>query len=128
MEMRPLDEAIDAALREMGDLEERDRAGRAHADVQARMGYFHDLLRRLARELAGLRQEAASASKEEELWHRTLDDLRAGEPDILLAPAPALISGDLDLLRLVEYTSAAVALVQERRSVLRQTRPPEPAG
>jgi hypothetical protein len=30
MEMRPLDAAIAAALREVGELEERDRAGRAH--------------------------------------------------------------------------------------------------
>jgi hypothetical protein len=30
MEMRPLDEAIAAALCEVGALEERDRAGRAH--------------------------------------------------------------------------------------------------
>ncbi|NNJ11556.1 hypothetical protein EKD04_014560 [Chloroflexales bacterium ZM16-3] len=127
MEMRPLDEAIAAALREVGELEERDRAGRAHADVQARMGYLHDLLRRLERELAGLRQEAAGIPQGEDLWRQTVDDLRASEPDFLLAPAPALISGDLDLLRLVEYTAGSVALVQERRSVLRQTRPPEPA-
>jgi hypothetical protein len=92
------------------------------------MGYLHDLLRRLARELAGLRQEAAGIPQGEDLWRQTVDDLRAREPDILLAPAQSLIAGDLDLLRLVEYTSASVALVQERRSVLRQTRPPEPAG
>ncbi len=128
MEMQPLNEAIAATLHEVGELEERDQASRAHADVQTRMDYLHNLLRRLESELSELRQEAANAPEGTDLWHRTVDDLRAKEPDILLAPAPALISGNLDLLRLVEYTSASVALVQERRSSLRLTHPLESEG
>lgn len=128
MELRPLDEAIVATLQMVGELEQRDRAGRAHAEVLARMGYLHDLLRRLERELAELRQDSATVSVGEALWRATVDDLRAREPDGLRAPAAALVTGDLDLLRLVEYTSASLALVQERRSVLRRMRSPEPTA
>lgn len=126
MEAHPLDKLVAATLLEVDDLESRDQAGRAYAEVQVRMGYLHDLLRRLEGELAGLRQDSASVPAGKAFWRQTVDDLLAREPDSLRAPAAALVAGDLDLLRLVEYTSASVALVQERRSVLSRMHPPEP--
>ncbi len=128
MDMCPLDEAIAATLREVGELAERDRSGRAHDEVRSRMGYLHGLLRQLGDELGGLRRESAGTPEGRALWRRTTEDLRARRPGGLQAPAAALISGDLDLLRLVEYTSASIALVQERRSALRRARPPEQVG
>jgi len=124
MDLHPLDESIAATLREVDELASRDRAGQTYAEVQARMGYLHTLLQSLEHELAGLRQDAVSASAET-LWRQTVNDVRAKEPDCLRAPAAALMAGNLDLLRLVEYTSASIALVQERRSVLRRMYSPE---
>lgn len=123
MDALPLDTALAATLAEVADLEERDRAGQAHAAVRERMGYLHDLLRRLAGELAGLRREADALSGGEALWRQTQAELRAQWPEALRAPAAALTAGDLDLLRLVEYTSASIATVQERRSALRRAPP-----
>lgn len=114
-----LTEAITGTLREVAALEELDRAGRAYAEVQGRLAFLHDLTRRLEAELVALRAEAAGDEAAEEVWRLTQQELRIRAPSGLRAPAPALVAGDVDLLRLVEYTGAAIALVQERRAQLR---------
>lgn len=119
MNERPLTEAIVASLQEVAELEELDRAGRAHAEVQGRLSYLHDLTRRLELELAALRAEASGSVDAEAVWHKTRQELRIKAPANLRAPAPAIVAGDVDLLRLVEYTGAAIALVQERRAQVR---------
>lgn len=119
MDERPLHATIAATLDEVADLAERDRAGRAHEEVQARLAFLHDLLRRLSADLAALRREADGAPGGAVIWRETLAELRAREPAALRQPSAALLAGDLDLLRLVEYTGAALALVNERRATLR---------
>lgn len=119
MDERALTEAITGSLREVARLEELDRAGRAYAEVQGRLAFLHDLIRRLEAELVALRAEAAGDESGEKLWHLTRQELRIRAPSDLRAPALALVAGDVDLLRLVEYTGAAIALVQERRAQLR---------
>jgi hypothetical protein len=129
MDERPLAEAIASALREVAELDELDRAGRAHAEVQARLAYLHDLTRHLEAELAALRDEAAHDAQAEALWQLTRRELRIRAPSGWGAPAQAIVAGDVDLLRLVEYTGAAIALVQERRARLRASpRPTAPVS
>lgn len=127
MDERPLTEAIAGSLREVAELEELDRAGRAHAEVRGRLAFLHDLARRLESELATLRAEAAGDAAAEAVWRMTCAELRIRAPSGLRSPAPAIIAGDVDLLRLVEYTGAAIALVQERRARLR-TAPRAPSA
>jgi len=119
MDERPLAEAVASVLREVAELDALDRAGRAYREVQGRLAYLHDLARLLATELAALRDEAEGDAIGEAVWQATRQDLRVREPACLRAPASALVAGDVDLLRLVEYTGAAIALVKERRAQLR---------
>lgn len=119
MDRAPLSETIAAALSNVEELAERDLAGRAYEVVQARVAFLHDLLRRLAVDLAALRVEAAKAPGGDMILRETRAELRAREPAALRQPSAALLAGDLDLLRLVEYTGAAIALVNERRATLR---------
>jgi uncharacterized small protein (DUF1192 family) len=125
MTERPLTEAIAAVLGEVDELEELDRTGRAHTEVQARLAYLHDLTCRLKAELVALRGEAEHDTEATATWQLTRRELRIRAPLSLRTPAQALIAGDVDLLRLVEYTGAAIALVQERRARLRAS--PQPA-
>lgn len=118
MDDRPLATVIATTLHEVAELEERDRAGRAHAEVRARLAYVHQLLGSLEAELGALRREATGDPAHERVWRDTTAALRARAPASLSAPAAALVGGDLDLLRLVEYTSASITLVQERRFML----------
>lgn len=121
MDDRPLAAMIGATLQEVAELEERDRAGRAHAEVRARLAYVHQLFGALEAELGALRRDADGDPTRERVWRDTAAGLRARAPASLGAPAAALVAGDLDLLRLVEYTSASIALVQERRFLLRRS-------
>jgi hypothetical protein len=81
----------------------------------------HDRLRALARALRILRVarevllELGEDQVVEAIWHRTCADLRTCAPATLRAPGQAIVVGGLDLLQLVEYTGAALALVNERR-------------
>lgn len=123
MDDQPLAAMIGATLHEVAELEERDRAGRAHTEVRARLAYVHQLLGSLEAELGALRREAEGDPSHERAWRDTAAELRARAPASLGAPAAALVAGNLDLLRLVEYTSASIALVQERRLMLRRLAP-----
>lgn len=126
MQPEPLSEQISATLQGVAQLEERDRAGRTHAEVRARLTYVHQILGSLEAELGALRRAADDDPTHERAWRDTAAELRARAPAALRAPAAALIAGDLDLLRLVEYTSASIALLQERRAALRGRAQPGP--
>lgn len=128
MHIQSLSEVLSSALEEVAELEERDRAGRAHTEVKGRLTYLHQLLGTLEAELGALRRAAGEDQRWERVWRDTAAELRARAPATLRAPAAALTAGDLDLLRLVEYTAASIALVQERRSALRRLAPPDAAG
>jgi hypothetical protein len=119
MDNRPLSAMIADVLGEVEELAERDLAGRAHEEVQARLAFLHDLLRRLSADLVALRREAAEVSGGDVILRETRAELRAREPAAMRQPSAALLAGDLDLLRLVEYTGAAITLVNERRATLR---------
>ncbi len=122
----PLSEQISAVLDEVAELEARDRAGRNHDEVRARLAYLHQLLGSLEAELGALRRAADGVPAHERVWRDTVAALQARAPAALCAPAAALTAGDLDLLRLVEYTSASIALVKERRATLRRHTHPGP--
>lgn len=128
MQPGPISEQISTMLQEVTQLAERDRAGRTHAEVRARLTYVHQLLGSLEAELGALRRAADVDPLHERVWRDTRAELRARAPAALRAPAAALIAGDLDLLRLVEYTSASIALLHERRAALRRRAQPDPKG
>lgn len=128
MHERPLAETLSDALDEVTDLAQRHRSGQEFAAVHGRLSFLHARLRSLEEELRLLRSEAGDDATSVALWRKTVAELRAVMPELLRSPAPALVAGDLDLLRLVEYTAASVALVRERRALLRRTSPPDPAG
>jgi hypothetical protein len=86
------------------------------------MAYLHQLLGELETELEGLRQEAGDDPHRTQLWRATSAEIHARAPAILRTPATALTAGNLDLLKLVAYTAASTALVQERRLTLRRIR------
>jgi hypothetical protein len=116
---------LDAALRQTAELAERHRAAQAHEANLARLEYVHGLARRLAEELAALRGEAerydemTGGEAGEELRRACLEALRAGEPPSLRAPAQALVTGEVELLQLVEYLGSAVATARGSRGALR---------
>jgi hypothetical protein len=120
-----LADELEGALRQVANLAERHRAAQAHETTIARLEYLHDLLRRLAEELSALRREAEAHDAAcgdgagAAAWQAAQQELRAREPASLRAPAHELVTGDLGLLRLVEYVGAASTLAHERRVALR---------
>jgi hypothetical protein len=125
MNEQPLAEMIGSGLDEVAGLAQRHRSGQESAAVRERLLYLHSLLRSLEEELLLLREEAGDDVASAALWQKTVAELRSGVPEQLRAPASALVAGDLDLLRLVEYTAASAALVRERRASLRRPSPPD---
>lgn len=127
--MESLVDDIERVLAEVDSLETRYRAGRAHETVLARLAFVHAQLRLLESELAGLLEDTRANPDYASVWAATQAELRAAQPGNFAAPAQELIAGDLDLLRLVEYTAASIARVQERRAALgglrQATWPPE---
>lgn len=119
MEAPSLITQLDEVLTEVHALAVRDQEGQAYELVQERMAFLHDHLQRLEAALAAFRAEAVATPEGFALWQQTQRDLRQRAPDGFEAPGKALLAGGVDLLKLVEYTGAALALVQERHARVR---------
>lgn len=113
----PID-TLEQVLTEVANLEARDRAGRAHEVVQVRLAFVHAQLIRLEAELTALYEAAQANPAHAAVWEITQAELWAAQPKSFASPAQTLIAGDLDLLRLVEYTAASIARIQERCATL----------
>jgi hypothetical protein len=95
----------------------------AYEAALSRLTYLHALLQRLDEELRALQAAAALLEWAGEpdgvtLWRTTVRDLRRQMPKSFASPARVLLGGDLDLLDLVQYTAAHLALAGERRQSL----------
>jgi hypothetical protein len=110
---------LDHVLTEVHDLAVRDQEGQAYVLVQERMAFLHDHLQRLDAALAAFCDEAVATPEGVALWEQTQRELRQRAPVGFEAPGKALLAGGVDLLKLVEYTGAALALVQERHARVR---------
>lgn len=116
-----LSDELAATLGAVDELARRHRAAEAYDTALARTDFLYDLLDRLAGELQGLRRAAEDLGGEE-TWRSTCRELGTAAPETLRSPAQALTLGDLELLRLVAYTGAAIALARERRVALESER------
>ncbi len=115
---------LTATFKQLDELVERHLLAQHDQAIQDRLAYLHRLIEQFATELRELKQisstydQATGTTTGRELWQQTCTELRAREPTIFRTPAQALSAADLDLLHLVEYTGAAVALLSERRRQL----------
>lgn len=98
----------------------------AYAAARQTVGYLHERVQRLQREISALcgataLLRAVGGVRDGDhtwcanMWHRTARDLLREEPRQVCAPAAAITSADLDLYELVSYIGAAIALMRERR-------------
>lgn len=98
----------------------------AYAAARQTVGYLHERVQRLQREISALcgataLLRAVGGVRDGDhtwcvnLWHRTATDLLREEPRQVRAPAAAITSANLDLYELISYIGAAVALMRERR-------------
>lgn len=98
----------------------------AYAAARQTVGYVHERVQRLQREISALCGATALLDADDgvrhgdqpwcdNLWHRTASDLLREEPRQVRAPAAAITSANQDLYELISYIGAAIALVRERR-------------
>lgn len=117
---RPLTHTLAATFAALDDLAQRDADARAHAQAQQRIAFLRAQLHALQSALRQLRvavtlvQHIDPAHEITALWSNTCAELKVCAPGTLHAPGRALAEGHLDLLQLVEYTAASVAIVRER--------------
>ncbi len=119
MKPRALTDDLTELLDEIDRLARRHREGIQYAATAELMGFLHEQLRLLRQRLFKLRAAvdlllAAGESGPTEVWAQLCTDLRGRAPATLLDPGHAITTMNLDLLRLVAYTSASAALVEER--------------
>lgn len=109
---------------EVDRLAQRHQEALEYSAASERMDFLHNRLRTLYRALVELRLSAEllhlldSRLGDEGIWRQTCTDLRRQAPTNILSPGRAIVSGDVDLLQLVDYTGSAIALVSERRDRL----------
>lgn len=100
-------------------LAEHHQAGVEHAAAIARTTFLRE---RADHMLTALRELRVACNllhfigEADNNYRKTRADLRSLVPDALRSPSQALTAATLDLLLLVEYTCASVALVEERRN------------
>jgi hypothetical protein len=117
MHNQPITEQLAILLADVDERRARQRAAESHADTLERLKFLHDLL---ATFQAMLKELHTFSSTNPDLYKQTCLELRATMPAGFASPAHALISGNLDLLRLVEYTSGSIMLLKERLAVFKQ--------
>jgi hypothetical protein len=119
---QPLTDSVAQTLRQIDTLVEQHHEAQHYVAALERLAYLHGLVSELRRCLDELRgaagppEASTNNSGNTDIWRRTLAELRAREPAMFRSPARTLLAADLDLLKLVEYTSAAIALVCERHA------------
>lgn len=113
-------------FQEVDRLAERHREALEYEEASERTAYLYERMQALQRVLNELREVAkllqllSGDSSGEALWRNTCAELRTTAPASLQSPGRALIAGNLDLLRLIDYTGASIATVTERRNILIQ--------
>jgi hypothetical protein len=106
---------------ELDALQAQDHAAETAAAAEKRLAYYQAQVATFQRELhtlcllAQLLKRAFGEVVGAQVWAATREELRAQEPITFRAPGRAILAGDLDLLHLVQYTSAATAVARERR-------------
>lgn len=94
-------------------------AAEQHDVALQRLAFVQHQFIEFASALASLRTVVMEQPAHESLWQATCIELRTLMPPTLIAPAQALITGNLDLLTLVAYTSASLRIVHDRLAIIR---------
>lgn len=120
---RSLLEGLDATMARLTQLAEDHRRAQEYDLSCERMAYVAAQLITLQGELSALRRSAdllasLGAADEAEVWRKTCVQLRTGSPRALQSPGRALVTGDVELLRLVAYAAGGTLIARERRILL----------
>lgn len=116
-----LTDELAATLSTLDKLAAQHRQAEAYDLKREQLTFVHSLLRELLTELRVLRlvvmiqQHVGSSGDESQLRQQTLRTLQARASAAFKAVGRAIADGGIDLLQLVDFASAARAIVQERR-------------